>query len=116
MKAYSLDLRRRAVELVYRGLARTTVIDLLGISLATLKRWLVLDQTTGDLTPRIPPGQGTRIAPDHHAELRALVQAHPDATLPEYATMWNATHTPPVSHWTIGRAIRALGLSRKKKR
>ena len=41
------------------------------------------------------------------------VATFPDATLPEHAERWNAAHQTSISHWTIGRAIRRLGLSAK---
>lgn len=116
MKPYSLDFRQRVVELVERGTARVEVAELFGIGLATLKRWLVLAKTTGDLRPSSPPGQTTSITPEQENEVRALVVLHPDATLAEYAALWNSSHTPTVSQWTIGRAIRKLDLSRKKSR
>src|SRR6266511_2935633 len=53
---------------------------------------------------------------DQHHELRAQVAAYPDATLAEHATLWNAAHASTISQWTIGRAIRLLGLTRKKSR
>lgn len=114
MKPYSLDFRTRVVELVNGGKPRAEVAELFGIGLATLKRWLVLANSSGDLRPTSPPGQPARITPDLEDALRALVAAHPDATLEEYAERWNAIHTPAVSHWTIGRSIRKLDLSRKK--
>lgn len=116
MKPYSLDFRERVVELVNGGTPRAEVAEVLGIGLATLKRWLVLDRTCGDLRSTPPPGQPPHISPEQEIEVRALVAAHPDATLAEDAARWNATHTPSVSQWTIGRTIRALGLSRKKTR
>jgi transposase len=115
MKPYSLDFRQRVVELVDDGMARTTVAEVFGIGMATLKRWMVLQKTTGDLRPMTAPGQIARITPAQEAEIRALVAAHPDAILAEYADLWNASHTPSVSRWTIGRAIRTLSLSRKKR-
>lgn len=116
MKPYSLDFRQRVVALVEAGKARAEVAELFGIGLATLKRWLVLAKTSGELRPTPPPGQIARIRPEHHAELRELVALHPDATLAEYAELWNHTHSPTVSKWTLGRALRRLNLSRKKSR
>jgi hypothetical protein len=36
------------------------------------------------------------------------------AHLPEHAARWNADHGTSLSAWTLGRALRRLGWSRKK--
>jgi hypothetical protein len=38
----------------------------------------------------------------------------PNTILSEHATRWNATYGTSLSQWSLGRAIRRLGLSRKK--
>jgi transposase len=97
-----------------RGMSRSSVIDLFRVSEGSIKRWLRLKREVGDLSPRRPPGRPPTIGPDHDAALRAHVQAHPDATLAEHAEQWNNEHGSNLSQWTIGRAIRARRLTRKK--
>ena len=48
------------------------------------------------------------------ALLRFQLEQFSDATLPEHAERWNADHGTTLSAWTLGRAIRRLGWSRKK--
>ena len=114
MKAYSVDLRERVVAALERGLSRAAVIELFNVSDGSIKRWLRLKRERGDLSPRRPPGRPASIAPDQDAALHALVDAHPDATLAEHAQHWNAAHGTNLSQWTLGRAMRARRLTRKK--
>lgn len=115
MKACSVDLRERVLAAIDRGMPRSEVVTTFDVSLASLKRRLASRRDTGDMTPR-PPSGGPEptFTPALDEELRAQVAAVPDATLPEHAQRWNAVHPTSISHWTIGRAIRRLGLSRKK--
>lgn len=57
MKAYSLDLRQRVVRAVEKGLPRTTIAQVFGVSLATIKRYLKLRRETGHLSPKAIPGR-----------------------------------------------------------
>jgi transposase len=117
MKAYSVDLRERVLAALDRGMPRSEVVSTFQVSLATLKRWHTARRATGDFTPQRPSGGfEPTITPDQHQQLRAQVAAFPDATLAEHAAHWNAAHATTISQWTIGRAIRGLGLSRKKSR
>ncbi len=117
MKAYSVDLRERVLSALDRGMPRSEVVTTFQVSLASLKRWLAARRDTGDFAPQPPTGGfEATITLDQHQELRAQVAAFPDATLAEHATRWNAAHPTSISQWTIGRAIRLLGLTRKKSR
>jgi transposase len=40
MKAYSSDLRERVVRAVDQGKSRSEIVSMLGVSLATIKRYL----------------------------------------------------------------------------
>src|SRR5215208_4239902 len=115
MKAYSVDLRERVLAALDRGMPRLEVVSTFHVSLASLKRWHAARHDAGDFTP-CPPTGGFEptITPDQHEQLRAQVAAFPDATLAEHATRWNAAQGTAISQWAIGRAIRLLGLTRKK--
>jgi len=117
MKAYSIDLRERVLAALDRGMPRSEVVSIFQVSLASLKRWLAARRDTGDFTPQHPSGGfESPITPEQHHQLCAQVAAFPDATLAEHATRSNAAHATTISQWTIGRAIRLLGLTRKKSR
>lgn len=115
MKPYSVDLRERVLAAIDRGMARSEVVSTFNISPASLKRWFASRRDTGDFGPRPPSGgPEATFTSALDDELRAQVEAFPDATLPEHAERWNTAHQSTISHWTIGRAIRRLSLSRKK--
>jgi transposase len=52
MRTYSLDLRERAFAVVDRGMPRKEAVGVLGVSLATLKRWLKRREQTGLVAPK----------------------------------------------------------------
>jgi len=115
MSGYSLDLRQRVLAAVARGMPRQEIVVTFALSIGTLKRWLAKERTGSDLRPKSPPGRLPIITPDQHATLEAQLHAHTDVTLAEHAALWNAAHATTLSQWTLGRAIRRLGWTRKKK-
>jgi|SRR6476646_9260556 len=116
MQAYSTDLRVRVLDALDAGMSRTDAIRIFQVSRGSLKRWLCLRRTQGDLSPKRPSGRPRLIAPDQEARLRAQVTAAPDVPLAEQAAQWTADHGTTLSPWTIGRALRRRGYSRKKRR
>ncbi len=116
MKAYSVDLRQRVVAAVDRGMPRGEVVTTFGVSLATIKRLVALRRTQSDLAAQHPSGRRRTIAPSQHAALWAQLEAHRDATIAMHTQLWNETHSTALSQWTVGRAIRRLGWTRKKRR
>ena len=114
MKAYSVDLREWVLAALDRGMSRTTVVATFQVSEGSIKRWLRARRATGLLTPRRPPGRPATIGSAQTPALQAQVEQHPDATLAEHAAHWNADNGTTLSQWSLGRAIRALGWSRKK--
>src|SRR5204863_8359758 len=115
MKAYSRDVRIRALDALDLGTPRPEVIRLFGVSTATLTRWRRRQREMGSLaeSPRPgPPGvktAGLKVA------LVPRLQEHPDATLEEHCAWWEATSGVRVSHATMSRMItRHAGWTRKK--
>jgi len=115
MKAYSLDLRTRVLDAIYGGMARSTAVRVFQVSLSSIKRWLTHRQETGSLAPKSRPGKLATITPAQVPTLLFQLEQFPDATLAEHAERWNADHDTTLSHWTLGRAIRRSGWSRKKR-
>jgi len=117
MKAYSLDLRQRVLSAALSG-DRTIpeVAELFGVSMAFVNKMLRLHRAGSDLAPR-PHGGGHTpcLEARHHKLLRAAVAANNDATLGELREHLAAKSRVVVSDSTISRALKALGLPRKKK-
>ena len=115
MKAYSLDLRTRVLAAIDGGLSRADAVRIFQVSLGSIKRWLRLRQTSGTLAPRPRTGKVASITTAQLPTLRFQLEQFPDASLAEHARRWNADHATTLSSWTLGRAIRRLGWSRKKR-
>jgi transposase len=116
MKAYSLDLREKVLRAVDQGYPRSEIVKLLGVSLATIKRYLKQRRETGDVAPKPIPGRPPKkLAPLQAALVRQL-QAHDDVRLEDHCRLWEQAHGVRVSTATMSRAIKRLGWTRKKKR
>ena len=116
MKAYSTDLRERVLAAHARGLSRQELIETFQVSQGSITRWLRQQRLTGDLTPRLPLGRAPAIPADQEAALRRQLEAAPDATLTAHVAQWAADYGTVLSTWTLARALRRIGFSRKKSR
>ncbi len=112
--SYSLDLRQRVLDAVDRGMARRTIVETFQVSHGSIKRWLKRRKQTGTVAPISPPGRAAAIIADQYPALVAQVAAAPDATLADHLRHWQTEQRVAVSRWTISRAIRAAGWTRKK--
>src|SRR3954462_12654261 len=113
MIPYSQDLRKRVLDTVQRGdgpLRQIARRFLVSVSFVT--RLLRLHRGTGSLEPK-PHGGGNPavLGPEDLERLRELIRHQPDATLEELRPRLGAS----CSTMTLSRALRKLGLPRKKK-
>ncbi|SRR5258706_15210610 len=115
MKAYSLDLRTRVLAAIDGGMPRADAVRTFQVSLGSIKRWLRLRQRCGSFAPKPRKGKATSISAAQLPTLRFQLDQFPDISLAEHAERWNADHATTLSQWTLGRAIRRLGWSRKKR-
>ena len=115
MKAYSTDLRERVLAAYDGGMLRSSIIRLFQVSQGSITRWVQRRLTTGTLAALHPPGRARSIPCALEPSLRRQLEAAPDATLAEHIAQWNADHGSALSTWTMARAIRRLGWSRKKR-
>jgi transposase len=115
MKAYSLDLRTRVLAAIDGGMSRADAVHTFQVSLGSIKRWLRMRQRCGSLAPKPRKGKTASISATQLPTLRFQLDQFPDASLAEHAQRWNADHATTLSQWTLGRAIRRLGWSRKKR-
>jgi transposase len=116
MKAYSLDLRAKVLRAVDQGYPREEIVKLVGVSRATIKRYLKQWRETGDVAPKAIPGRPPKKLGSLQAELGAQLQAHDDLSLAEQCRLWEQSHGMRVSPTTMNRAIKRLGWTRKKRR
>lgn len=115
MKAYSVDMREKVLRAVDQGYARKEIVKLLGVSPATIKRYLKQRRETGHMTPKAIPGRPPKKMGPLQAELVAQLQAHHDRDLEEQCRLWEQSHGVRVSTTTMSRAIKRVGWTRKKR-
>ncbi len=96
-------------------MSRADAVRIFQVSLGSIKRWLLLRRTSGDLTPQRPSGRTPIITADQHAQLRLQLEAAPDATLAEQASTWNADHDTTLEYLEHGASHAPLGLVAKKR-
>jgi transposase len=116
MKAYSQDLREKVLRAVDQGYSRGEIVKLLGVSLATIKRYLKQRRETGTIAPKAIPGRPPKKLGKLQAELVVQLQAHDDIRLEDHCQLWEQTHGVQVSTATMSRAIKRVGWTRKKRR
>lgn len=116
MKAYSQDLRQRVVRAVDAGQSQAEIAKTFAVSVATIKRYLKQRRETGHVLPKAIPGRPAKKGAVLQANLRAQLEAHPDATREEHCRLFQAEHGIEVSTASISRARASLGWTRKKRR
>ena len=116
-KPYSADLRERVLLADEAGVPPAAVAERFGVGLATVYLWRQQAHTEGRRCAKPHGGGRARgIDPAGEAIVRALVAERNDRTLDEYIEQLAARGGPRVSRPTLCRALRRLGLWRKKRR
>ena len=115
MKAYSEDLRQRVVDAVEQGYPRTEIVQLLGVSLATIKRYLKQHRQMGHVKAKIIPGRTPKKLAALQTGLVDQLRASPEVSLERHGEIWEQTHGMQVSRWTMSEAIRRVQWTRKKR-
>jgi transposase len=112
---YSKDLRRRVVAAVERGERPPAVAERFEVGRSTVYRWAAAARREGRLEAKPMLGGPKPVIRDAvEAALVALVADSNDRTLAEYAEALAAEAGVRVHPWTVGRALRRLGRTRKK--
>jgi transposase len=115
-RAYSADLRGRVVAAVLDGgQSREAVARRVWVGRSTVYRWVETAETEGRLVAKpMRGGPPPTIRADGEAALRRLVAGNNQLTLAEYRDRLAEETGIRVHPWTLGRALRRLGLTRKK--
>ena len=117
MKAYSTDLRERAIESVESGECNIPqAAKRYKVSEASLERWLAKYRKTGNCAPLPHAGGPTRKLATAEATIRAAVKAQPDATLQELCEMVEKKTGIQSDPGMMYRELVRLKLPRKKSR
>lgn len=109
-KPYSVDLREKAIALIDGGEKVRVVSGLLEISQGTLRNWLFLRQQTQSLAPKEGYQKGHSHKITNLKALKEFVDKNCGETLETLAQRWGA-----VSDTTMGRMLKKIGYTRKKR-
>ena len=111
----SADFRERLVTAIDAGLAPGEAARLFGVDRRTVFRWRARHRRGESLAEKPRSGRPPKLDPAQYGRLRALVLAHPDATLPEHAARLEATTGIRLSPSHLSRLLAKLGLRLKKR-
>ena len=113
-RAYSLDLRQRAVALVAGGQSRRAVARLLKLGESSVIRWTQRQASTGDCAAKPRGGKRPVLLLDQREWLLARITAMPDLTVRALRAEL-AARGARVSLDTVWRFLRDERLTFKKK-
>ena len=109
-------LRAHMVLLSDRSFSVPQIAEIFDCGQDVVRTWLHRYQNRRVAGLKDEPHSGCPpLAPHDPEALRAQVEEHNDATLAEHCLMWEQTHGVRVSAGTMGRRLRQLGWTRKKK-
>jgi transposase len=115
MKAYPSIFRQKIIEAYQVNPNKAQIAANFGVSLSSVKRYLKMEQTTGQFEPKPNPGRKVAIKPEQYPELEQLIQANPSATLEELSIKWGETHPNTPTTGTFSRTLKRMQWSYKKK-
>ena len=115
-RAYSGDLRGRVVSAVLAsGQSRAAVARRFVVGRSSVSRWVATAESEGRLVAKpMHGGPPPTIRGAGATVLRVLVSSDNHLSLAEYRDLLAAETGIRVHPWTLGRALRRLGLTRKK--
>jgi len=116
MNAYSEDLRKKIVDALRRGTAKTEVARAFGVSRSSVKRYAKLAEEGRPLAPKKRPGLRPKLDGAAERLLEEDLEERPAATLRQRREFPRRAAGVSVSESTVSRALRRLGFNRKKDR
>jgi transposase len=116
MNAYSEDLRKKIVEVLNRGTAKSEAARSFGVSLSSVKRYARMAQEGKPLAPKKRPGSRPKMDESARKLLESDMEKRPAATLPQRCEYLQKVAGLKVSDSTVSRMLKRMGWSRKKDR
>ena len=114
-KPYSSDLRLRVLNAIDGGMSKMQAHRTFKVSRSTLDDWLKLRQQQGNVLANTGYRRGVLPVIQDMAALEGFVSRHCGSTLAELARVWQQETGHKVSNVTMGKALRRLGWTRKKR-
>ena len=103
---YSIDLREKVIEYINKGNSQKSASEIFAIHKNTINRWWIRYKTEGMFAARIRLGLKSKV---NKKELEEFVRNNPDTTLSRAGIKFGITA------WQVGRILKKLGFSYKKK-
>jgi transposase len=116
MKAYSVDLRKKIIESVRRGISKSETARRFGVNRSTVNRYVKRLDEGGSLVPKRRPGKRPKLDERAMRLLEEDLKARPWATHNRRSELLFGVCGVKVSEATICRSIKRVGHSRKKDR
>ncbi len=114
--SYPVEMRKKAVNAYLEGKGtQEKIADIFGISVSTLRRYLVRYASEGDVAPKSYPGRLPTLDEEDLEWVKRQVAAKPDIELKELCVLLSQQSGKTVSVPTMCRACQQLDLRRKKK-
>ena len=116
MKAYSLDLRQKIVDVYAEGvLSQRQLADRFRVALSFIQKLLKQQRETGNIAPKVRSEQTpTKLNSEQLAVLEQLVADDNDATLEELRGRLQEKTGVSIGRSTVDRMLKKLNLSVKK--
>jgi transposase len=111
----SADVRERLVTAIDAGLPPGEAATHFRVSIRTSYRWLARHRQGESLAARPRSGRPPKLPPARYPEVRQLVLAHPDATLPAHAARLAAQTGIRLSPSHLSRLFARVDLPLKKR-
>jgi transposase len=111
----SADFRERLVTALDAGLSPGEAARLFGVDRRTVFRWRARHRRGESLAEKARSGRPPKLPRARYEQVRELVLADPDATLPEHAARLAAITGVSLSPSHLSRLLAKLGLRLKKR-
>jgi len=114
MRAYSVDLRRKIVEAVQRGMSKAQATRAFGVGSSSVKQYVNMAQEGESLVPKKAPDKERKLDQGATRLLEEDLHRRPEATYRQRAKLLFELLGVQVSETTLCRAVKRLDYTRKK--
>ena len=116
MKAYSLDLRQKIIDVYEQGeISQRQLANRFNVALSFIVKLLRQYRATGNVAPKpFNGGVKLKLTPENLVVLAELIEHNNDATLSELCQMLKEKSGVSISRATMGRMTQKLKLTIKK--
>jgi len=110
-----MDLRERVLSALDSGMNKMTAHKTFQVSRSTIDHWQKRRKVTGSVAPQSGFRRGVLPAITDLEQFEAFAQRHSDSTLVQMAQAWHEETGCRLSNVTLGKTLKRLGWTRKKR-